>query len=254
MKSTLVRPPISSERPAPCLCACGSSPGVMKHHIKLAFQSWFRPGRMNRFKLTALLILICLGSSVWAEGTNTVTFDGQKLAGRLNNFPLQDFLQELAFRAHFEIQTESTLNQAISIDFTGQSLIEGIRDTMRRAGLSYVLIQTQPEGPDFPTIQTLLIFDSPGAPSPAKIDTQTEDEPSELTDPFAPQEVGPRLPPAAPGSDKLEPNSTAGIEFEGSRKDLEDFVKSLAEDESLSKDEYEMIMQKIQDSLEKTDS
>lgn len=217
----------------------------------------YKHHKWNRWRLTSwlkgssflgLLILGSLTAPLWAAGTSTVSLSQLNLTGRLDNFPLKDILLELSSKAGFELETVGTLDQSITISFRDQPLIEGIRDMMRLAGVSFVIIQSSSEAMPQPEtqhgIQTLVVFDTgrssalPGTGSQAIQRDQQEDDFS------YDQEIGQEQ-PVESFENANGTNGQDEVEFEGTQEDLKDFVDSLSENKTINREEYEMIMEKI---------
>ena len=123
---------------------------------------------------------------------------------------------------------------------------------MRLAGLSYVVIHASPEiGRQHTTgqeIQTLLIFDTSGSTSQSGTgghnarDSRQEEDSSELDDDQAAYQDEPL---DGLESNTIEDNGTADVDFEGSQEDLKDFVESLSENNTITREDYKMIMDEI---------
>ena len=195
-----------------------------------------------------LIMVASIPVSAPGTGINTVSFDQQGLSGRLKDFPLREILLELSSRAGFELQTIGRLDQTVSVEFKNKPLIQGIRDLMRLTGLSYVIIQstagdTNTQGLSNP-VQTLLVLDnsdtSPRSRSRHRTSGITREEDASAAQAYQQEE------PAEPyESNTVETSVQTEVEFEGSKQDLEEFVESLSQEKKINKEEYDMIMEKI---------
>jgi len=217
-----------------------------KHH---KWNHWRLTSWLKGSSFLGLLILGSLTAPLWAAaGTSTVSLSQLNLTGRLDNFPLKDILLELSSKAGFELETVGTLDQSITVSFRDQPLSEGIRDMMRLAGVSFVIIQSSSEAMPQPEtqhgIQTLVVFDTgrssalPGTGVQAIPRDQQEDDFS------YDQEIGQEQ-PVESLENAIGTNGQDEVEFEGTQEDLKDFVDSLSENKTINREEYEMIMKKI---------
>jgi len=199
----------------------------------------------------ALAVGLLLPCPLMAATTDALSLKDFMLNGRLEDAPLRDILLDLSIKADFELQTLGPLDQEVSLSFRDRPLLEGLRDMMRLAGLSFVIIQSTPGEANTqgraPPIQALLIFDTRGPPPSSE--QQPEQKGSGASgldgDAFSDQEAE-----LEHGSQSFEPNASESLatpeaEFEGTREDLEDFVQSLSGNQTLTREEYEMLMEEI---------
>jgi hypothetical protein len=199
----------------------------------------------------ALAVGFLLTCPLMAAPPDSLSLKNSMLTGRLEQVSIKDLLLELSSKAGFELQTVGPLDQLISISFRDRPLIEGLRDMMRLAGVSFVIIQSTPGEINtqdrVSPIQTLLVFDTRGSPPSSGQRPEQEGSGSiDLDgDAFSGQETELEY-----GSQPFEANASesqamAEAEFEGTRESLEDFVQSLATNQTITREDYELLMEEI---------
>jgi hypothetical protein len=199
----------------------------------------------------ALAVGFLLACPLMAAPADTLSLKDFMLTGRLERAPIKDLLLELSSKAGFELQTVGPLDQLISLSFRDRPLIEGLRDMMRLAGVSFVIIQstsgeTNTQGRVSP-VQTLLVFDIRGSPP---ISGQRPEQggtgPTGLDgDAFSGQEAELEHGSQPSETNASERHAFAEAEFEGTREDLENFVQSLAANQTITREDYELLMEEI---------
>ncbi len=215
-------------------------------HLK--WNRWTLTCWLKRSSFLGLLILGSLTAPLWAAGSSTLSLNQLNLTGRLNDFPLKGILLELSSKAGFELEIFGTLDQSVTISFRDQPLIEGIKDMMRLTGVSFVIIQSSSEALPQPEtqhgIQALLVFDTGRSSSLPERGSQGMQHDQQEDDFSYELELG-QEEPIESLENTLGTNGQNEVEFEGTQEDLKDFVDSLSENKTITKDEYEMIMEKI---------
>lgn len=215
-------------------------------HLK--WSRWTLTCWFKRSSFLGLLILGSLTAPLWAAGSSTLSLNQFNLTGRLNDFPLKGTLLKLSSKAGFELEIFGTLDEKVTISFRDQPLIEGIKDMMRLAGVSFVIIQSSSEALPQPEtqhgIQALLVFDTGRSSSLPERGSQDMPHDQQEDDFWYEQDLGQEEP-----FESLEKTiGTTGqdeVEFEGTQEDLKDFVDSLSENKTINREAYEMIMKKI---------
>ena len=220
----------------------------MMGYRHLKWNRWTLTCWLKRSSFLGLLILGSLTAPLWAAGSSTLSLNQLNLTGRLNDFPLKGILLEMSSKAGFELEIFGALDQNVTISFKDQPLIAGIKDMMRLAGVSFVIIQSSSEALPQPEtqhgIQALLVFDTGRSSSLPGRGSQGMPHDQQGDDFSYEQELG-QEEPVESLENTFGTNGQDEVEFEGTQEDLRDFVDSLSENKTITRDEYEMIMEKI---------
>jgi len=241
----------------------------------------------RRFTILIILIFGLLGIQVFTTHSKSVfrylkspeiTWENNRLNGKLQNVPLNDLLKELALWEGFHLVMLGDLTQNISLSLDHLTIEETIKKIRRQTNLNYIIIfdeekSSEPENRFL--IEKLLVFQKEdGGKRAISYHSKNQDQkqqvthkrppdqkkrsPSSQLDPPSSYQEPPDLAdepsePSGPepdrtevGQDKSSPGKPE-VKFEGDVNDLKTFVETLSSEERISSKEYEMNLEKMKD-------
>jgi hypothetical protein len=177
-------------------------------------------------------------------------WEREHLEGELRNVSVEDLLREISLMGGFELEMKGKANQTIDISFQRLTLHEGIKKLMRSAALNYA-IEWDPDESN--TIRKLIVYPKGGADSRRLSPVLPEPRQGRVEEPIPAVEIEEsetlQEPQDPPSNREREVEDEAEKEkaFEGSREDLESYVDQLVKDEKIDKEEYQKILEKLEE-------
>ncbi len=199
---------------------------------------------LHRYLLLALLFLCISGPLAASPGNYFMQLEQGKLTANIEEKNVLEVLLDLAEKGNFGLQCVGEIDQTVSAELKEKDLISGIKDILRLAGLSYIMVK-QPSPAGFPQeerLYTLLVCAGDHADTGSR-----EYAASRNTKEVSQQRRQWREQPATTGvaaatGEQRDADGEKRIEFEGSREDLQQFVDNLVQKGDIQPEEYEKIV------------
>lgn len=86
----------------------------------------------------AFIFLLMPFSLLWASASPDIVISNERLSVSAENIPLHTILQQVAEKANLSIVVHGSLNQSVSISFTGLTVEEGLKRLLSRSNFSFL--------------------------------------------------------------------------------------------------------------------
>jgi hypothetical protein len=159
---------------------------------------------------------------------------------------IRAILEELSSEEGFELLILGDVEQNVSLALDDMTLEESIHKLMRATNLDYLIVfeKTGSKKRDDFRIETLIVYEKAGGrsrgPAPERLETRIETEPNR------PEPLDYGQAPGPAGQRRLEGGGQTGSEFEGDPEQIKDYLQNLAKDGKISPQEYEDILESME--------
>lgn len=234
---------------------------MKKLGLLLGYQNWLL------FWFTILLISVFLPHVAGSQDRGGLGFqknsqlqwEDERVTGGCKNVPVKSLLSELSQEKNFQLVIIGELNQRVDISFDHLTLEQSIKKIMRLMDLSYFMVLDGAGSSDRESPYRIrkLIICQKGKRSPPprpsrrlprghkkQVETVVEKPPPE-------QEEAEDLAPQRPSRDTGERRKAVSRKFaanlEGSPEDLREYIDKLSTEGAITPDEYEMMLEEIEE-------
>jgi hypothetical protein len=187
-----------------------------------------------------------------------IRWEAGLLSVKLKEAPIKEILQEISRLTGFELIIPQDTSKHISTSFSHLSLGKGLGVIMDKAGLNFITIyegkEDYQEQPQSRTSKVIVLDSSDGNVTktgpykkparPTSTRVRKKHDPQPHGNPLISQKTSIKSTPKTFRSKKGQ-TPPSGI-FEGSQGDLDNYLVDLVNEERLSHDEYQMILEKIE--------
>ena len=200
---------------------------------------------MLRYLFLALLFLCISGPLAASPGNYFLQLEQGKLTAKIEEKKILKVLLDLAEKGNFGLQCVGEIDTTISAEFKEKDLISGLKDILRLAGLSYIMVKKPGSfsSPEEDRLYTLLVCVGDDQSSGYQRETRSSQQREARHPPREQFREGPSstgmVAAAGEHSDAVQEKR---IEFEGSREDLRQFVDNLVQEGNIKPEEYENIV------------
>ena len=193
--------------------------------------------------LVALLFLSVPKQLAASPGSDFVQLEHGRLTANIEEKQVMEVLLDLAEKGNFGLQFVGEIDRTISAEFKETNLISGIKDILRLAGLSYIMVkQPSPAGSSQEErLYSLLVCAGDQTDSGRREYADARDS-REIRQPRGQWREQPAAAVVAATGEQGDSEGEKRIEFEGSREDLQQFVDNLVQKGDIQPEEYEKIV------------